>query len=105
MENLTCVCITWSITNLTMGNVTSTVETRNEAIICNCQGQTIAHKVFREALENRARDLEQWLSEASCSERNFKIEARIRALRPRRFSEGVLVFGLQHKVVQDECDA
>lgn len=102
VENLKCVCITWTVTNLNTGHVTSLTESREEAIIRNSQGQTISNKVFREALEARAKDLEKSLINETNVKKCAQVQSLIRNLRPKRFSEGPLVFGLQHKVVQDK---
>jgi hypothetical protein len=101
VDKIQCVCVTWKVTNLMTSAVTSVTETRDEAIIRNTQGQTISNRVFREALEARAKDLERRAKEETNSKRLAQVEALIRSLRPKRFSEGPLIFGLQHKSVQD----
>jgi len=105
IDKLICVCITWKITNLTTGTTTSMTETRDEAVIRNSQGQTISNKVFREALESRARDLEERLEKETNPKRVAQLQSLIKALRPKRFSEGPLIFGLQHRVVQEKMQA
>ena len=105
VEKKVCVCLTWKITNLSTGATTTLTETKDEAILRNSQGQTISNKVFREALEDRARRLEMQLQGETNPKRIAHLESLIRGLRPKRFSEGPLVFGLQHKVVQDNLCA
>lgn len=101
VERMKCVCLTWKVTNLTSGHTTAVTETRDEAVIRNSQGQTITNRVFREALEARAKDLESGLVGESNFKKITQTQALIRSLRPKRFSEGPLVFGLQHKIIQD----
>jgi len=100
--SIKCVPLKWTITNLTTGVVTSMTESRDETVIRNTQGQTISNKVFREALEIRARDLEQRLQGEINPRRIAQLQSLIRALRPKRFSEGPLIFGLQHKIIQEK---
>lgn len=102
VDRLKCVCLTWKVTNLATGTTTSITETRDEAAIRNSQGQTISNKVFREALEARAKDLEKHLETETNTKRIAQLQSLIRALRPKRFSEGPLIFGLQHRVVQEK---
>ena len=96
-----CVCITWKITNLTTGTITSRTETPEEALIRNSRGGTICNKIFREALETRAKHLESWLDTTTDSKRLAELQVLITILRPNRFAEGPLVFGLYHAIVQD----
>ena len=88
--------------NSTTGTLTSRTETIEEAIFRNSQGITICNQVFREALETRAKDLERLLESESDNRRIVEVQMDITALRPKRFSEGPLVFGLRHTIAQEK---
>ena len=97
-----CVCITWKIINLTTGKVHTATETKKEAVFRMLNGRTISSRLFKEALDHRARELEEELSSTDSSNelRIKNLKAKIRHLKPKRFSEGTLTFGLQHEAVQ-----
>jgi len=99
---LKCVCITWDVTNLTTGTLTSRIETIEEAVIRNSQGFTICNQVFREALEARTKHLESLLANETDHRRLTRLLKDIKVLRPKRFSEGLRVFGLHHRIVQEQ---
>jgi hypothetical protein len=101
-DGLKCKPITWKVTNLNNNVTHSLTETPSEAISRACLGRTITNKVFREALEYRAAELEVALNRETSEFRRANLQALIKLLRPKRFSIGPLVFGLQHKIVQDK---
>ena len=95
-----CVCITWKITNLNSGFMISATETKNEAFSRMSLGRTISSKIFKTAMERRAKELESELNEETDPARKLSLQARINTLRPQKFCEGSLSFGLQHGIVQ-----
>lgn len=121
-----CICIAWRITNLNSNRRHTYKESKHEAIIRTKRGRTVSSKLFRSALEHRAKDLEKELElwtkhqqeflkttvePSSLQEQNqrdnieirlMNLRSKIRSLRPVRFSEGTLVFGLQHPIVQEK---
>jgi hypothetical protein len=103
-NGLKCVCLIWTITNVASGNVHSLTETPKEAFTRCSHGRTIASKVFREAMLHEANELEKHLGDESDEFRSANIQSLIKALRPKNFSEGLLVFGLQHERVQEEIN-
>jgi hypothetical protein len=64
-------------------------------------GRTISNKVFRDAMEHRAREYEEQQAAEDNHVRKANLESLIKGLRPKRFSEGPLCFGLQHICVQE----
>jgi hypothetical protein len=101
-EGVKCCCITWKLTNLNNGMSHSATETDTEAISRASVGRTLTNKIFREALEYRAAELEASLDQERDELRRGTLITLIKALRPKRVSIGPLVFGLQHKIVQDK---
>ena len=95
-------CITWKLTNLNSGVNLCQTETKQEASFRMNTGRTISSRLFRQALNNRAKELEEELKSTSELDdlkcKNLKM--KIKHLRPKRFSEGTLTFGLQHEAVQ-----
>jgi len=101
-EERPVVQIIWEITNIASSHTTRRVETIGEAVERMNNGRTITNDVFREAMEIRAKELDVEADEESNSCRGANLRSRAQALRPRCFNQGILVFGLQHRVVQDE---
>lgn len=96
-------CITWEITNVASKKVLSITETSADARKRSILGHTISSKVFREAMEERAVELSMQMEAEEDPSKQASIKTLISALRPRRFSEGLLVFGLQHYSVHEAC--
>jgi hypothetical protein len=96
------VRLTWTITNLSTSIVHSMTETNEQARRrCNL-GHTISNRVFKQAMEHRASQLEAEMSDKTTPKsRLSNLKRLVRALRPKAFSEGLLAFGLQHRIVQD----
>ena len=104
LENgIKCVCIIWIVQNLTSGMVHIAHETKHEAFIRMSVGHTICSRIFRDAFEFRAKQLEEEIENLGGDSRLriTNLKSKIKTLRPRRFSEGTLSFGLQHALVQD----
>jgi hypothetical protein len=95
------VCINWTIRNMTTGMVHSITETVSQAKKRIALGHTISNRVFRKAMECRARDLEASLDGERNDCRLSNVKSLVKSLRPTSFSEGLLAFGLQHKIVQE----
>jgi len=93
--------------NLASSHVTSRVETEQEAKIREEHARTICNQVLREALETRAKQLEEELESAMVENRIrvANLQGRIRSLRPRRLLIGLLFFGLQHRALQERMQA
>ena len=101
-QNITRV--TWTIQNLNSRGISSRTETKDEARTRVTKGRTIANQVFREAMDKRANELEQWSQLESNETRKAHLLSLVRNLRPKRFTSGPLVFGLQHQFVQDKIN-
>ena len=70
------------------------------------QGKTICNQVLKLALEMRARQLEEELTRVQNNAiRISSLQSRIKGLRPKRCIIGLLFFGLQHTIVQDQAAA
>ena len=93
-------CVTWSITNLSSMHTISRKETIDEANTRERNGRTITNQVCKQALQKRAMELEAILGETKNQDRRSSILADIKALRPKRFTQGPLFFGLLHRCVQ-----
>lgn len=91
----------WRVTNLTTNETTERTETVNEAKARASIGRTITNQLFREAMEQRAIWLERNLETEDNLIRLANVKSLIKVLRPNRFTQGPLVFGLQHKTVQE----
>ena len=96
------VCITWKITNIQSGVTQARTENANEAMARLALGWTISSKLFREAMSERANQLEERLSGESNECRIAKIKSLIKVLRPKTFTQGPLIFGLKHRIVQEK---
>lgn len=99
-------CIEWQIRNSTWSSYYSVLENINDAMKREQRGITLCNRVFTEALEQRAKEYElDVAAEKSKSIPNqlriANYESRIKLLRPRRISEGPLMFGLRHRIVQE----
>jgi hypothetical protein len=95
------VCLEWWIRNLASKHVTSRLETAHDAHVRRTQGKTICNHVVREALDQRADELEAAISTvADVPLRVANLQSRAKALRPRRCLIGLLFFGLLHEAVQ-----
>jgi hypothetical protein len=96
------VCLEWIIINGTSRHVTARTETPHEAHVRRTQGKTICNHVVREALEQRASELENSINVLGAHPlRAANLQSRAKALRPRRCLIGLLFFGLIHEAVQD----
>ena len=99
------VLIEWGIKNLDNEILHVLSETDADAFKREERGITLCNKVFVEALKIRVNDYLQLVQEEESSDTPNKLkisnlQARIELLRPNRFSEGVLLFGLRHQIVQ-----
>jgi hypothetical protein len=110
-------CLTWRITNTITNHVTEMTETIQQARRRQESGRTISNLVMQHAMEDRASELEATLRRLDPNGRIYKtangpdtpllnplrqvnLRKKIRRLRPKRFGEGLLFFGLRHNVVQ-----
>ena len=112
-NGLKCICIVWKISNLSLTSAINleVKESRDEAVVRMATGKTICSKVFKLAIDERARELEEYLKNENNEERDgvkrikivniSNIQAKISSLRPNKFCEGSLAFGLQHSIVQE----
>jgi hypothetical protein len=96
------VCITWKIINVKTGFCLAKTETPEEAEARVSLGWTISSRLFREALTHRANELEGLLNGETNQCRIANLKSLIKALRPKTFTQGPLVFGLKHKIVQEK---
>lgn len=94
-------CITWSMTSLATSKTLSRTETLAEARKRELHGRTIANQVVKKALEMRAQELETRLAGETNETWRLHLKGKIDALRPTRFTQGPLAFGLHHRAVQD----
>ena len=107
-KNSFCVCLLWEVTNLSTGKISQHRESHREASLRMKRGDTVSSKLFRSALEAHAEFLEKQLAlwdPETHANKILQINNKIRALRPKKFSEGTLVFGLQHSIVQQKIRA
>jgi len=100
------VCIRWTVTNKVSGVTHSVVETPSDATKRDIRGVSLCNKVFVQAMELRAREYEVLVEKEKNSESPNMLKvsnyrSRAQCLRPQRFSEGPLLFGLRHKCVQE----
>jgi hypothetical protein len=100
------VCVRWTVTNKSSGHVHTAVETPSDATKREMRGVSICNKVFVHAMEIRAQDYEALIEKerASGAPNMLKVSnyrSRAQCLRPSRFSEGPLLFGLRHRAVQE----
>jgi hypothetical protein len=97
----------WSICNQCAPDFKALViENDAEVMRRSSRGVTVCNRVFRIALEARAKfyeaEVEQERAQASPNDLKIKqLMSRIHILRPERFAEGPLLFGLRHGVVQE----
>jgi len=94
-------CVTWSMKSLASNQNLSRTETLAEARKRELHGRTIANQVVKKALEMRAQELEARLALEQNETWRLHLKGKIDALRPARFTQGPLAFGLHHKAVQD----
>ena len=94
--------ITWTVQNVNSRAITSRTETRDEALSRMTLGRSITNDVFREAMRKRANELEQVLHSEPNDTQKANLMSMIKILRPKRFTQGPLVFGLQHQIVQEK---
>lgn len=101
------VCICWTITNKVSNRTHSVVETANDAMKRDMRGVSLCNKVFTQAMAIRAQDYEamyeqeKLLGTPASNLKMSNYRAKAQSLRPQRFSEGPLLFGLRHKCVQE----
>jgi hypothetical protein len=102
--NNTLVVVEWKIINLTSQREVSRIETIEHATVRQRQGKTIANHVLKEALETRAKELEEQIAlSVDNPTRVANLQSRVKALRPKTCMIGLLFFGLLHQVVQEQC--
>jgi len=94
-------CLIWRVTNLSSRKMSELTETSLEAQMRRERGWTISSKVFREALKSRLSDLENELKKETNQTKKANLESLLKALKPSRFTEGLLAFGLLHESVQN----
>jgi len=92
----------WTVTNLASGHRMSFLETSEQAHERQVKGNTICNVVVREALNQRAGELEEEMRtlEPSNTTRIANIRSLIKELRPKQCTEGLLFFGLRHQAAQ-----
>jgi len=92
----------WTVTNLASGHRISFLETSEQAHERQVKGNTICNLVVREALNQRAGELEEELKtlEPSNTSRIANIKSLVKELRPKQCTEGLLFFGLRHQAAQ-----
>jgi len=98
-------CIEWKIKNDAWTDFHSVTESREDALRRNHRGVSLCNRAFTDAMEMRAKEFEQLLRDERAKPEPDPahvafLESRISVFRPKRFSEGPLLFGLRHKVVQ-----
>jgi len=98
------VAITWTVIHEKTGTEHSRTETKEEASERVLNGRTVSNIVFREAFNAQVQSLMNLLKLDSSvrSRKKEELETQIRTLQPRCFNQGLLGFGLQHKIVQDQ---
>lgn len=96
--------IHWRVTNLATNRSHEIAENLEELEKRVIQGRTVCNKLFRIAMEDRAKSLERELEHETNLIKVTRTQSLIRTLRPKVFSEGPLVFGLQHQVVQERMN-
>jgi hypothetical protein len=95
------VCTSFEVTNLETGLTLSRTENPLQAMERVTNGRTITNEVFRAAMKAGALELENSITDemSPCAAAN--IRSKVRTLRPKRFNQGLLVFGLLHQTVQE----
>lgn len=94
--------LSWKLTNLESSRVHALTETIDEAISRQERGRTIASKIFQQAVKDRCTELQKDLLTEVNELRRSNLTSLVRILAPKQLTEGSLVFGLQHQVVQDK---
>jgi hypothetical protein len=93
--------ISWIIISGSSGTTTIVTETPEQAMIRQTKGNTICNQVLRQALEQRAIELEKVVARGEKSIVQIaNIKSLIKELRPKQCTEGLLFFGLRHACVQ-----
>ena len=105
-EGKQLVCLDWLMRNDVWDEFHSVVETPHDAMKREDRGVTMCNKVFTDVLEKRAKEYEEIVQQEkdkpdSNALKIANLHSRIKSLRPRRISEGPLLFGLRHKAVHD----
>ena len=101
------MCIEWTIGNKESAVLPYTLrESAEDARRRSVRGVTLCNRVFTEALDLRAKEYQTMIDQERNSNgpnvlKISNLENRMQALRPQRFSEGPLLFGLRHRSVQD----
>jgi hypothetical protein len=98
--------ISWGIKNTSWDDFHVVTEDAEDAFRRETRGFTLCNRVFREAMQRRAQDYERLVMEEKANPipnllQVTNCETRAAFLRPEKVSEGPLLFGLRHKVVQD----
>jgi hypothetical protein len=96
------ICLRWSITNLTTGHTLSKTESLVEAESRSVLGWTISSKLFRDAMHQRATEHEELLRGETNLIKIANLKSLIKTLRPKTFTQGPLIFGLKHRIVQEK---
>ena len=93
-------CLRFRITHLNSNQVCEVTESLSETEKRNNLGWTICNKIFRIALKNLTKHLEEELSREKDPGQIEVIRSAVKVLKPKRFAGGLLLFGLQHRIVQ-----
>jgi hypothetical protein len=97
------VLITWNITNLASNKLISRTETAREARVRETSGHTICNQLLRNALKNRAMELEESIREfADNPTKVANTYSLVKVLKPKSCILGLLFFGLLHEAVQEK---
>lgn len=99
-------CVEWAIRNTAWETYHIVRESLTDAIRREDRGVTVCNRVFTEVLEIKAREYEAEVDAELAREppnqlRIANFQSRIKLLRPKRISEGPLMFGLRHRAVHN----
>jgi hypothetical protein len=95
------VCIRWTMTHVKTNKSVSITETPAEARKRQIRGLSVCNKVMLMAMEAVACEYEAMAEKDNMLLHHMiNHRARAKSLRPRRYSEGPLLFGLRHQCVQ-----
>ena len=85
---------------MTSNKVCETVESFADAEKRKTLGWTVCNKAFRTAFEERAIELEKEAQQEENPVKASKVMTLVKILRPKRFTGGLLLLGLQHQTIQ-----
>lgn len=92
--------IVWTMSNERIGTKHIVTETPRDAARRSKGGRTLCNRVFRETVVKTRKDIEAMLTTETDSFFIKTLQAQIKSISTRRFSEGPLFFGLRHAKVQ-----